>query len=79
MKSREPSERLQAKLVAIESAVDDYFEGRPITSRCPNCGKLLEVNFIESVRSVWVTCPTGCTKYHGSEVKRDKGNEGSES
>jgi len=79
MKSKELSEGLQAKLVAIESAIDDYFKGRQITSRCINCGKLFEITFVESVDSLWVTCPTGCTKYHASDVKRDKGSKGSES
>jgi hypothetical protein len=70
MKSKERPEVLQAKLIAIGKAVDDYFEGKPITSPCPNCGKFLEVTIIESVHSLWVVCPTGCTNYHASGVRR---------
>jgi hypothetical protein len=56
--------RQHPELAQIEEALADYHAGRPVTTRCPFCGELLEVTEIEATGSLWVRCPTGDTSMH---------------
>jgi hypothetical protein len=53
-------------LPEILRAIREFEEGRPITSRCPTCGNLLQVETFdfETSRTRWVVCGKGCTSYH---------------
>ncbi len=55
------------KLKAVDEALDAYFNGKPITTRCTACGELLSVYRTEletGTTSTWVSCPHGCTQAH---------------
>jgi hypothetical protein len=52
------------KMLPVVEALEAYFEGRPVTSRCLECDQLLVVDHIEVIHSTWVLCPNGCTFYH---------------
>jgi len=49
------------ELRAIEEALQDYENGRPITARCPGCGEPLKVVEVEATGALWVGCDTGDT------------------
>jgi hypothetical protein len=52
------------ELRQIAEALAAHRGGRPVTSTCPTCGHVLVVTDYPEIGSRWVTCDTGCTKYH---------------
>lgn len=52
------------ELAAIGEAIAAHREGRPVLARCPTCAHVLTVTDTPELGSLWVTCDTGCTKFH---------------
>lgn len=56
------------KLKPVAQAIEEYAAGKPITSRCFECGELLSVHHFElqktGTTATRVSCPNGCTNYH---------------
>lgn len=52
------------ELVVINEAIVAFRHGQPITSRCPKCGQLLQVEYVEPIDTIWVKCAKGCTTYN---------------
>lgn len=48
----------------IAEALEAFYAGRAVTSTCPTCGHVLTVTDFPKLGSCWVTCDTGCTRYH---------------
>jgi hypothetical protein len=48
----------------VVEALEAYFEGKPVTSRCLECDQPLVVDHIKVIHSTWVLCSNGCTFYH---------------
>ena len=61
--------RRHPEILPVMQALREYQEGQPVSARCPTCNKVLEVGEVNlgNVTEVWVTCGTGCTRFH--EVK----------
>ena len=56
------------ELKSIMQAIEEYFSGQPVTSRCIHCDELLVVDYVEltetGTTTAWVNCSNGCTAYH---------------
>jgi hypothetical protein len=52
------------ELLQIAEALEAHRAGRAVNARCPTCGRVLAVTEYPEIGSRWVTCDTGCTKYH---------------
>lgn len=59
------------ELAAISEALIAYCDGREITARCPTCNHVLKVTNLPEIGSRWVTCDTGCTRYHEKYKPRE--------
>jgi hypothetical protein len=60
------------ELVAIGEALAAYHEGRPSTAVCPVCGLPLTVTEVPGTDELWVTCPTGCTRFRARRKRTDE-------
>ena len=52
------------QLKPIAEALDAYDKGLEITTRCPKCGSLLQVDDLRALGSLWVRCENGHALYH---------------
>lgn len=52
------------EMLRIAEALEAHAAGRAVTSQCPTCGHVLAVTDFPEIGSRWVTCDTGCTRYH---------------
>ena len=60
------------EFIQINHAIQEWENGQPITVLCPTCDDMLIVDYVEAVRTLWVTCPNGCTNYHENRAMNDE-------
>jgi ribosomal protein S27E len=52
------------KLMLVEEVLSAHRNGRPITTRCPECGAPLVVTEIAATNALVISCENGHTLFH---------------
>jgi hypothetical protein len=60
------------ELLQIYEALEEYNNGKSITTTCRTCNNVLQVIDNTVTKSQWIGCSEGCTSYRTSSYDRSE-------